>query len=235
MAQVNTTRRPAAFTLIELLVVIGIIALLLGILLPAFGRVQDLSRSAATQARVTSLADACEMFKQEYGGYPGVTRWPIHSDPNALLLQSLNSGKFSGSQVLAMCLLDYQPESQEGWVPMSTYRRDMGLPAQPDRRLTDLTDSAFDIDGSKTGVTYAVLDAFPDQEPILYYVARPGQVGVQGIYKWADNAGFGLQTEFHTFISREPNRPYRYDSFILIAPGIDRQWFTGDDNRNFGN
>ena len=32
----------------------------------------------------------------------------------------------------------------------------------------------------------------------------------------------------------DPNvRPYRRDSFILMAPGIDREWFTEDDLVNF--
>jgi len=94
--------------------------------------------------------------------------------------------------------------------------------------------------------------------PILYFVARPGQTGVQGIYRWTDNGRFAgsdryllggcyadqdrrdsfddtqHETAFYRLITRSGDRPYRQDSFIIIAPGIDRQWFTGDDNRNFG-
>jgi len=102
----RTSRRPAGFTLIELLVVIAIIALLMGILLPTFSRARDLSRSTATQARITSLADACEMFKQENGAYPGMTRWPVMPDPNRLLVTTMNpSGAGSRCPPIANALI----------------------------------------------------------------------------------------------------------------------------------
>jgi len=247
----RTSRRPAGFTLIELLVVIAIIALLMGILLPTFSRARDLSRSTATQARITSLADACEMFKQENGAYPGMTRWPVMPDPNRLLVTTMNpSGpppRFSGSQVMAMCLLDYHPTGPEGWEPMSAYRQRVHLPARADRRFADLTDAALDS-SSAPGRQNSVLDTFGDPEHILYFVARPGQTGVRNIYKWEDNGGINkdllpdtdpedtnrnLRDEFYSLMTRSDDRPYRQDSFIIIAPGIDRQWFTGDDNCNF--
>src|SRR5262249_30478869 len=62
--------RPRAFTLIELLVVIGIIAILVGLLFPAFKAVQNQARSTQAKNDLTQIVNAVNAFYTDYGKYP---------------------------------------------------------------------------------------------------------------------------------------------------------------------
>jgi prepilin-type N-terminal cleavage/methylation domain-containing protein len=59
-----------AFTLIELLVVIGIIAILVGLLFPAFKAVQNQARSTQAKNDLTQIVNAVNAFYADYGKYP---------------------------------------------------------------------------------------------------------------------------------------------------------------------
>jgi prepilin-type N-terminal cleavage/methylation domain-containing protein/prepilin-type processing-associated H-X9-DG protein len=56
------SRLKTGFTLIELLVVISIIALLMGVLLPAFGRARELARRTVCMANVRRLAVSIRLY-----------------------------------------------------------------------------------------------------------------------------------------------------------------------------
>ena len=57
------------FTLVELLVVIGIIALLIGVLLPALSKARQQSQTVACMSNMRQLGTALVMFTQEHKGY----------------------------------------------------------------------------------------------------------------------------------------------------------------------
>lgn len=65
--------RPNAFTLVELLVVIAVIALLIGILVPAVNGVRNQAKKSVTQTTIASIEAALETFKADQrigGAYP---------------------------------------------------------------------------------------------------------------------------------------------------------------------
>lgn len=60
----------SAFTLIELLVVIAIIAILIGLLFPAFRAVQDQARRTQAKNDLTQIVNAVNAYYTDYGKYP---------------------------------------------------------------------------------------------------------------------------------------------------------------------
>jgi prepilin-type N-terminal cleavage/methylation domain-containing protein len=58
------------FTLIELLVVIAIIAILIGLLFPAFRAVQDQAKRTQAKNDLTQIVNAVNAFYTDYGKYP---------------------------------------------------------------------------------------------------------------------------------------------------------------------
>src|SRR5579862_9406268 len=58
-----------AFTLVELLVVIGIIAVLVGILLPALNKARQAANATQCLSNLRQLATAATMFEVEHKGY----------------------------------------------------------------------------------------------------------------------------------------------------------------------
>lgn len=72
-------RGRSAFTLVELLVVVSIIALLIGILIPAVGRAQRSAEQIVSASNMRQIGLAIQMYQDEYDGwFPQTT----HGNPN---------------------------------------------------------------------------------------------------------------------------------------------------------
>jgi prepilin-type N-terminal cleavage/methylation domain-containing protein len=92
------------FTLVELLVVVGIIAVLLGLLLPALSRARESARRVDCANRLRQLASACTLYLNQYQCYPDPPRLvPIQTSMPASIQASLleQVGAFLGPAAVA--------------------------------------------------------------------------------------------------------------------------------------
>ncbi len=83
--------------MVELLVVLGIIALLVGLLLPALNAVKNIAKETKQKAQFTSIELALTAFKNDYGDYPPSV-WSSPSNP---------ATDYCGAQKLAEALLGW--------------------------------------------------------------------------------------------------------------------------------
>ncbi|NLE29155.1 MAG: prepilin-type N-terminal cleavage/methylation domain-containing protein, partial [Phycisphaerae bacterium] len=58
------------FTLVELLTVVAIIALLIGILVPAVNQARKIAVRTSVRAQISGISSGIEMFKTDFGYYP---------------------------------------------------------------------------------------------------------------------------------------------------------------------
>ena len=105
-------RRKKGLTLIEIMVVLGIIAILVGILIPALTVVKNTAKEASQKAQFSAINLAMVAFKNDYGDYPP-SEWS--TDPQ-------DPGRnYCGAQKLAEALVGWD---LLGFHPKSAWRTD---------------------------------------------------------------------------------------------------------------
>lgn len=182
-----------AFTLVELLAVVGIIALLIGILVPSVTNAQRQARKAKTMKLVKSISEALEVFHNDFKEYPDST---YRIDANNLKLDpitdlpdgqggTLPQVALSGSHWLARAMAgpDLQGIDTAGkvlqdgnQVQLSTdHLKDLSRksPYLQDTELfvRDTNAFTFNMDGSPRTGRPVIVDTL--NYPILYYRANP--------------------------------------------------------------
>jgi len=91
--------------MVELLAALGIVALLIGLLIPALNVVRRIAKETKQKAQFTAIELALEAFKKDYGDYPG-SDWALGSD-------------YCGTQKLTEALLGWD---LLGFHPKSDFR-----------------------------------------------------------------------------------------------------------------
>ncbi len=94
------TEHNKAFTIVELLTVMAVIALLIGLLVPALAMVRDRARDMQQRAQFHSISTGLEMFQADFGDYP-------ESHDNFYSVESTDERNYGGAQKLAEALVGY--------------------------------------------------------------------------------------------------------------------------------
>jgi len=107
-------RKRTGLTIMELITVIAIIALLVGLLIPALNSVRNVAKGTKQKAQFTTIELALAAFKNDYGDYPPSEWWA--PPPAATGLRD-----YCGAQKLAEALLGWD---LMGFHPDSDWRAD---------------------------------------------------------------------------------------------------------------
>lgn len=175
--------RTSGLTVIEILVVVSIIALLVGLLLPAVHTVQKMAKETKQKAQFASIDLGLAAFKNDYGDYPP-SNW---MDPRV----SGSLMDYCGAQKLAEALLGWD---LLGFHPDSAWRGD-GL---------DKNNGPLTYDPAKVNAANITLDKRKGRYLELEHANafRLGFTGVgmgDGLY--ADTSGpWGGQALAHTYV-----------------------------------
>lgn len=97
--------KKTGFTIVELLTVLAIIALLVGVLLPALDMVRNLAKTTKQKSQFATIGQAILAFRADYGDYP-----PSSLDDSFAGLHYLGSQKL-GEALLGWDLLGFHPDS----------------------------------------------------------------------------------------------------------------------------
>ena len=190
MASIKPVRRPQGFTLIELLVVISIIALLIGILLPALSSARAAARQMASNTQLRGIQQAFFTFAQGSKGlYPGLN--PSSGGKEIWLNSAFQSLPGIGD-VLGTQLGDSDHARarlgiivSEGLVPPEY----VISPSETDGAISPFDFAAFDVAESAThfdatNISYALLKIERNNSDTNIASARR--------FEWRDNANSEL-------------------------------------------
>jgi len=249
MNTLTTSRRLPplrAFTLVELLVVIVIISLLVAILAPSVSRAIQMSYLARTRSQIQNLERGLESFKYENKFYPGQTA-KTNSDMNVIGSGGLGDYDKKGSHFLARMLWTTDPFATT-WV--TTGATPNGYPKTTDYSAYDST--MLIANHATSAYNDAISDGFSKPMPILYFAANLNYDDDQQFRK---TPALDMNNGYLTTSGNDKNAngslihmldypkikdkfdlwPRLKDRYILLAPGLNRQYFSVPDPSDASN
>lgn len=162
-----------AFTLVELLVVIGIIAMLVGLLLPAMARARVASKIVTAHADLRSITTALLMYRQDHQRRLPPTRFSCSSRTEYELPMELAAGRYLPGEQKTFGLVVRMPDV---FRPEETYKYRAPGPAIvnestliPDAATIWVPDVFPNCDGT-SGRYYSN----PSESPVRYAVWSVG-------------------------------------------------------------
>ena len=105
-------KKRKAFTIMELLTAIAIVAIMVGILMPAIGKVKQLAKDTKQKAQLQSIEIGIDMYKNDFGDYPP------SSDRYSADASSSYKSEYCGAQLLTEAMFG---QDLLGFHPDSTY------------------------------------------------------------------------------------------------------------------
>jgi prepilin-type N-terminal cleavage/methylation domain-containing protein len=130
------------FTIVELLTVMGVIAVLIGLMVPALALVKDYSKRIQQKAQFHGIDMGLEMYKTEFGSYP-------RSDDNSLIPPHpiLDNSPYCGANKLAEAMVGLD---LIGFHPSADFRSD-GRNTVVDDNGIQATLNVYDTQGTQAG------------------------------------------------------------------------------------
>lgn len=108
------TQHNNAFTIVELLTVMAVIALLIGLLVPALALVKDRAKDIQQRAQFHAISAGLEMFKADFGDYPESndnSLAPVKSATNANANDVYTGANKLAEAMVGMDYLGFHPSS----------------------------------------------------------------------------------------------------------------------------
>ena len=205
-------RTRAGFTLVEMLVVIGIIALILGIALPATFTARRKAARLKVQHDIQALATGLEEFKSQYGDYPRIGKG---TDGPTVMTEALTG---------------------EGWNVNKYDKIISGKSGRPTSPIINL--EKFNRPSVVATVPFPNVYCLRDSNnvPYLYYSAYTPAPNIRsnGAGFARNTPGYGAPISLYNFANCiETRSPARSPAYPALFPNpSDWQKLLGDSNAN---
>jgi prepilin-type N-terminal cleavage/methylation domain-containing protein len=178
MTQPEHPSRRAAFTLIELLVVVAVVALLVGILLPALGSARRAAHATTCSSNLRQAFLVCRVYADANDGIGPAIGQPYASWPNwaLVVLEASGAAGETAGDLYAEGTALVCPTTNRAFGGGMTRNYAMNATGHADAALGDR--DSYD-DPAKPGHIRFDLVGFPDRTAVLFD-ARPADLGTDG-------------------------------------------------------